>query len=225
MATEMKKHIITLKEVNKINEDYYIYDFYMPDGIEFVEGQYGVFMHVDKEILGRKVRAFSIASTQREDVFKIGLKIGDEPSDFKQKMLDLKVGEKMLFNGPMGNFTLEEEYESVFIAGGIGITPIRGLLKLLEENKTKKEAFLVYSEPRKIYPFKEEFDKMDFVNAEYKYTIENTKEAIGRAASKFNNKAFYYISGSPGFVGGISEQLIEHGINKGNIKYDRFTGY
>ena len=225
MAAEMKKIIITLKEINKIGEDYYIYDFYKPTGIEFVEGQYGVFMHVDKEVVGRKVRAFSIASTQKEDVFKIALKICEEPSDFKQKMLDLKIGEEMIFNGPMGNFTLEEDYESVFIAGAIGITPIRGLLKLLEENNTKKETYLVYSEPKKIYPFKEEFDKMNFLISEYKNTIDNTKEAINKAASKFNNKAFYYISGSPGFVSSVSEQLGEHGIDKDKIKHDRFTGY
>ena len=224
MAEEIKKFVIELKAVSVI-EDYYIFDFLVPSGIKFVEGQYGVFMHIDKEIEGRKVRAFSIASSVNEDSFKVGIKIPENPSDFKVKMRDLEIGETMMFNGPMGKFTFEEGYDSVFVGGGIGITPIRGLLKQIEELRIHKDSVLIYSEARGIYPFREEFDKMDFIEKHYKNTIKNTQEAIDNASLKYQNRAFYYISGSPGFINGIKEQLLNNGIELTNIKFDRFTGY
>ena len=224
MANEMEKFVIELKEVSVI-EDYYIFDFLAPSGIKFIEGQYGVFMHIDKDIEGRKVRAFSIASSVNENVFKVGTKIPENPSDFKVKMRDLEIGETMMFNGPMGNFTLEKGFDSVFVGGGIGITPIRGLLRQAEELKLNNDTVLIYSEARSIYPFKEEFDKMDLTEIYYKNNVENTKVAIDNASLKYLNNAFYYISGSPGFITGIKEQLLNNGIELTNIKFDRFTGY
>jgi len=225
MADEMKKYVVELEKVSIVGDDYYIFDFKIPKGITFKEGQYGVFVHVDKEIEGRKVRAFSIASSNNEDVFKIATKIIENPSDFKIKMRELKIGDTMTFNGPMGSFILKEDFHSVFIAGGIGITPIRGILKQIEELSYNKESVLIYSEPRNVYPFKEEFDNMYFLDKHYKNNVENTQEAIVLALDKYANKAYYYIAGSPRFVGGIKEQLMNNGIGEKNIKFDRFSGY
>ena len=225
MSDDMKRHVIELVNKSIVGEDYYIFDFKIPEGIVFKEGQYGVFMHVDKEIDGRKYRAFSIASSRDENVFKIATKIVFNPSDFKVKMRDLQIGDTMTYDGPMGSFILEEEYDSVFIAGGIGITPIRGLIKKLENIGSEKKSVLIYSEPRGIYPFKNEFDKIGFIEKFYKTNIDNTQEAILSVLLKHLNKAFYYISGSPRFVSGVIEQLTSNGIDKANIKFDRFNGY
>lgn len=225
MSDEIKRFVIELINVNKIGEDYYVFDFKIPNNLSYKEGQYGVFMHVDKEIEGRKVRAFSIASSKEEEVFKIATKIIEVPSDFKFKMLELKIGDTMTYDGPMGSFILEEEYHSVFIAGGIGITPIRGIIKQIEKLNINKEVVLIYSEPRAIYPFKDEFDKLSFVEKHYKTNTKNTQEIIEKAANKYLNKAIYYVAGSPGFVGGVKEQLVNNGVSISQIKFDRFNGY
>ena len=225
MSEEMKKYELELLGKTIVGEDYYIFDFSVPKGISFKEGQYGVFLHIDKDIEGRKMRAFSIASSNTEDVFKVATKIIKEPSDFKVKMRELSIGDKMSFTGPMGSFTLEKDYHSVFIAGGIGITPIRGILKQLEELKLDKDSILIYSEPREIYPFKDDFDKMDFLESRYRKTAEKTKKAIDEVSFDYQNKAFYYISGSPSFVSAITKQLLNAGVDKMLIKFDRFNGY
>ncbi|MBU1020229.1 MAG: FAD-dependent oxidoreductase [Firmicutes bacterium] len=225
MSDEMKKYFLSLREIEKVGTDYYIFNFEMPEDIQFTEGQYGVFMHVDKQIEGRKVRAFSVASSNKEDVFKIATKIVETPSDFKAKMLELKPGDQMTFDGPMGSFTLEKNYHVVLIAGGIGITPIRSLVKQIEAIKLHKAVELVYSEPRKIYPFQDEFDHLDFLDKHYANTVENTRENIANVTKKYLNSAYYYISGSPSFVNAIAEQIREYGIETSNIKFDRFNGY
>jgi ferredoxin-NADP reductase len=225
MSDEMKKYFLVLRNVEKVGEDYYVFDFDMPKDIQYTEGQYGVFMHVDKQVEGRKVRAFSVASSTNETYFKVGTKIVAAPSDFKAKMLELKPGDQMTFDGPMGSFTLEKDYHVVLIAGGIGITPIRSIIKQIEHSKLHKAVELVYSEPRDMYPFKDDFDQLDFLDVQYANSVENTKMAIADVTKKYLNSAFYYISGSPSFVSGISEQLREYGIETSHIKFDRFNGY
>ena len=225
MADEMKKYIIELLNVDKVGEDYYLFDFSVPKELVFKEGQYGVFMHVNKEIEGRKVRAFSIASSNSEKVFKVGTKITRNPSDFKKKMLELKIGDTMTFTGPMGDFILNLEHHSVFIAGGIGITPIRGIIKQMEAININKEAVLIYSEPRSVYPYQDDFDKIVFLDNYYKNGIDNTKVAIDEVSLKYLNNAIYYVAGSPGFVKGIKEQLINNKIDITKILFDRFPGY
>ena len=148
-----------------------------------------------------------------------------EQQEFKKKMLELDTGDSMTFDGPMGSFVLNDEMDCVFIAGGIGITPIRGILAQLVDKHGSKKVELIYSEPREIYPFKKEFDKMTFVKKYYKSNIENTKETIDKVSFKCLNKAIYYIAGSPGFVGGVKEQLLNNGVKNNNIIFDRFNGY
>lgn len=225
MANKMERYLLELENITVVGEDYYVFDFKMPKDINFKAGQYGIFMHVDKEIEGRKVRALSIASNSNEDTFKAAVKIVENPSDFKLKMRNLQIGDTMTFDGPIGHFILEEDYHGVFIAGGIGITPIRGIVKQIEELKLNKEYSLIYSEPRGIYPFQNELDNFSFLEKFYRTTIENTQEAINNVSSKYLNTAFYYVSGSPAFINAVKELLVELGIEMSNIKFDRFIGY
>jgi ferredoxin-NADP reductase len=221
----MERFELEFLSMSVIGNDYYAFNFKIPKGLHFLEGQYGIFRHVDKEIEGRAMRAFSIASSTFEDELKVAVKITENPSDFKQKMLELKSGDKMLFDGPTGHFTLEKDVDAVYIAGGIGITPIRSILKFCEKTGSKNRNELIYSEAYKVYPFKEELDEMDFVKIHYKNTIENTQEIIDELSLELSNDAVYYVCGSPGFITGIKERLIQNGIRDDRVKFDRFSGY
>ena len=225
MSVEMTRNILTLIDIEKVGDDYYIFNFDMPEGIVFKEGQYGSFKHVDKEIEGRKVRALSYASGINEKIFKIGTRIIEKPSDFKAKMLELQPGDKMTVDGPLGDFTLEADYNSVFLAAGIGITPIRGLLKQLEGLNYTKEATLVHAEHRQFYCFTDDFSKMKNVNVKYEKTGENMKSTAAIMGAKYKNDAFYYVSGNPGYVTAVTSILQGEGVDPKQIKFDKFTGY
>ena len=95
MSEEMKRFELTLIDNEQVGVDYFIFNFEMPKGLIYKEGQYGAFKHVDKEIEGRKVRALTLASKCDDEVLKIATVITDSPSDFKAKMLDLKKGDKI----------------------------------------------------------------------------------------------------------------------------------
>ena len=225
MSEEMKRSVLNFISKEQVGDDYFIFNFEMPKDIKFVEGQYGAFKHVDKDIEGRKVRAFSYASKVNENVFKIGTKIIETPSDFKAKMLELKPGDTMTVDGPLGDFTLEEDENSVFLAAGIGITPMRSMLMKMQDINYTQEATLVYAEHRQFYCFKEDFNKMTNVNVKYEKTGEDMKSTAAKMGAKYKNDAFYYISGNPGYVTAISTILQGIGIDSKNIKFDKFTGY
>lgn len=225
MADEMKRYILELKKVSRVGDDYYVFDFVKPEGITYKNGQYGAFMHVGKEIEGRKMRAFSFAASIDEDFFRIATKIIETPSDFKDKMRSLSPGETMTVDGPLGSFTLENDRKAVFIAGGIGITPIRSILTEISNGDYNHDVELLYAEDRAIYPFSSEFDRMNKVNVHYIDSREETAKKITNMIGKYMNDAIYYMAGSPGFIKATKAHLEQGGILTKNIKYDQFNGY
>lgn len=217
----MARYTLTLDQISH-QEPYLILTFHKPEGITFEDGQYGVFLHVDRPVEGRKMRAFSFASSNLDNDFIIATKISNQPSSFKQHMLSLQPGDQMTVDGPMGNMTLDPHKARVFIAGGIGITPIRAILRGLD---TYQETSLVYSQQNEVYPFLDDFNEMDGLTLELTSGTVRTKFLIEQQANLYNNSAVYYVSGSPSFVNGVMDQLKELGITNNHIKYDRFTGY
>jgi len=204
---------------------YYVFNFEKPKGFEFLEGQFGVFSHVNRSVEGKPTRAFSIASGKNENTIKIGVKIIESPSDFKKKMLEMIPGDFMSFRGPVGKFTLEEDHDSVLIAAGIGITPIRSLLLQMKDIEYSGAVDLIYSEGKECYPFKDEIDGMSFLKKHYLSTPEQTISTIKSVSDDYHKHTFYYVCGSPGFVKAIKVVLTENDVPYDHIKYDPFTGY
>lgn len=216
----LDRYELTVLQTNVVGYHLFV-TFEKPNGFQFVDGQYGIFLHVDKEVEGRKMRAFSIASSNQEDTILIGTKLIEPISSFKQHMIALEPGDTMTLSGPTGSFTLEDGYPIVFIAGGIGITPIRSMIQGLAPDTP---ATLVFSEANRDYPMIEAVSR-PFVSTKLVSGREETATTISQTVLEQIDDTYYYIAGSIGFVNGISEQLQQLGIAKDHIKFDRFTGY
>ena len=95
-------------------------------------------------------------------LFKLTLGISDAPSDFKKAMLELKQGMKISMSGPVGSFYLKDDSPSILIAGGIGITPFRSMLKQIEAegNGVGNKIHLLYMDSKKSFIFKDELDEI-----------------------------------------------------------------
>jgi len=225
MSEEMKRFDLTLIDIEIIGTDYFVFNFEMPKGLVFKEGQYGAFKHVDKEIEGRKVRAFSFASTSDEEIFKVGTVIRDNPSDFKAKMKELKKGDKMTVDGPLGDFNLVEDQNAIFFAAGIGITAARGMVKKLEKLNNGLENTLVHADHTEFYVFKDDFSNLENVNVKYEYTGQNMKSTAALMATEYKNDSVYYVSGKPGFVTMVTSIIQGEGVDPSQIKFEKFTGY
>lgn len=217
----MARYTLTVQNVEQL-EQYWTITFNKPQDLVYEDGQYGVFLFVDKPVEGRKMRAFSFASSNQENELVIATKVSNQPSSFKQQIATLKPGDQMTVDGPMGRMTINPNKEKVFIAGGIGITPIRGMLRGLDSYESVN---LVYSEANETYPFLNDLEAMTGLKIDLTSGKVRTTFLIEQQTHLHDNKAVYYVSGSPSFVNGIMAKLKELGISENNIKFDRFTGY
>lgn len=170
----------------------------------------------------------SIASTHDEGIVKIGTRMGETPSTWKQKISSMKPGDKINIRGPFGPFKIQDqESPVVMIAGGIGITPFRAILKQISTEK-QRDIVLVYSS-NEDYLFKAELDAIaknnDKITIHYVSGREEVSSLIAEYAKKYSNDGYYYISGAPSMIKSIQSQLKENGITKKRILNDSFQGY
>jgi ferredoxin-NADP reductase len=112
---------------------------------DFLPGQ---FISLVADHNGREItRAYSLASAPRGHRFDLCL--NRVPGGFFSNYLcDLKEGGAIRFQGPLGFFTLRQPLrDSLFIATGTGIAPIRGMLQWLladEERHHGHEFWLLF---------------------------------------------------------------------------------
>jgi ferredoxin-NADP reductase len=140
---------------------------------------------------GRTItRAYSLASAPRKNEFDLCLN-RVEQGFFSNFLCDMKEGETVKFHGPHGTFVLRSPLrDSILIATGTGIAPIRGFVQWLfaDESRHKdREVHLVYGTryPVDIY-YKDYFDLIahDFPNFHYVITL-------SRAPDEWNGERGY----------------------------------
>ncbi|KAB3530777.1 FAD-dependent oxidoreductase [Alkaliphilus pronyensis] len=224
-----KKHDIYLKEKHKEVGDIYTFIFETEKQIKWKAGQHGVFTISHKKI-NKATRAFSIASIPSEGHIKISMKISEKPSEFKEAILNLKPGMKMSMRGPIGSFYTEKNNPLLFIAGGIGITPYRALIRNLITSPAElsKDVELLYMDSRDEFIYREDFDKAakeSLIKVNYLNKRESLSEKIEGFIDKHGNEAEYFIVGSKAMINSMEAILKDKGIKKKNIKKDTFIGY
>ena len=179
--------------------------------------------------LNNKIYSFSIASSPKEKELMIATRM--RPSAFKNSLKKLKTGGKVKMDGPFGQFVLHENKRTpaVFLAGGIGITPFRSMIK----NRPNRKIVLFYSNrTTKDAPFLEELLDSEKKNKNFELVPIMTREDgehINPKMIKENlknwQKAVYYAVGSTGFVQSMADMLSKMKIKQENIKTENFTGY
>ena len=147
-----KKRELLFLESRKELEDVYTFVFEKDKDVTWKAGQHGLFNITHKKIKN-PIRPFSMASAPAEDTIKITTSIGADPSDFKKAMLELEKGMKIKISGPVGSFYLKDSRPTLLIAGGMGITPFRSILKQIEEegNRSEQQINLLYMDSKKSY--------------------------------------------------------------------------
>jgi ferredoxin-NADP reductase len=146
---------------------------------DFIAGQF-VSMMAPKE--GREItRAYSIASPPRSDP-SFDICLNRVPGGFFSNFLcDMKEGETVNFHGPHGLFTLRNPLrDSIFIATGTGIAPMRGMVQWLFADPSRNqghEFWLVYGTryAKDIY-YREEFEELARENPNFHYIVTLSRE-------------------------------------------------
>lgn len=188
-------------------------------------------------------RYFTISSSPTEKDIKLGIKYYDKPSSFKLKLGRLETGEKIHAGSLAGEFTLPTDWSKklVFIAGGIGATPFRSMVKYMTDLKEKRDVVLLYSNktPGDV-AYKNIFDeaeqKIGLKTLYYMNDLEGASQDANMRVGFINADAIvkeipdykermFYISGPHVMVTAFQDSLSKLGIPSRNIKTDFFPGF
>lgn len=225
-----KNNEIALIEKRKEFSDKYSFSFESKSPLNWKAGQHGIFRFKGEKLNGGNSRMFSVASSPQEKVIIIGTKIGENPSGFKAKLKSMEIGETIFLRGPFGGFFISNYNKNiVMIAGGIGITPMRAILKDLEYKDIKGKVTLFYIDSKREYVFKDELEKIKNNNSKINIIFLNNRkdfeDVILKYTEKHKNDSLYFISGNPNMVKDIRLKLKNKGIKRRNIINDSFRGY
>jgi ferredoxin-NADP reductase len=203
---------------------------------DFAAGQ---FVSLKAEHNGREItRAYSIASAPRENRFDLCL--NRVPGGFFSNFLcDLEEGGEVKFHGPHGYFTLRRPVrDSIFIATGTGIAPIRGMLQeLFADPKLHegREFWLVFGvrHEKDLY-YHREFLELAAKHANFHYlpTLSRPDESWKglrgyvqehvRGIASGRSDMHAYICGLRNMVEANRALLKELGWDRKSIVYERF---
>ena len=127
---------VILKEIVKETRDTYSYIFEVPAGYEYKAGQHALWKMSSHSVDegDRDTRVFSIASAPEDNFLMFTTRITDKHTSFKEILLNrIKPGDEMMVAEPRGEYRIYKDFKStLMIVGGVGITPIRSLLKNLD---------------------------------------------------------------------------------------------
>ncbi|AOV06866.1 FAD-dependent oxidoreductase [Sporosarcina ureilytica] len=224
-----KKSDLALITKYKEADDIYTFLFKKDNDLNWKAGQHGLFTITHRKIKNG-IRPFTVASSPNEDVIRITTKINDHPSEFKKALLELEEGMTIKMSGPVGSFYLKDKNPSLLIAGGIGITPFRAMVKQIEEerNDSNRQLKLLYLDSENVHIYKEELDEVVHNNAmeiTYLTSRDELYKEIDQFVSLYADGGKYFVAGSKAMVDSISRHLKENAISRRNIKKDSFMGY
>lgn len=219
--------------------------WFEPDrSFDFTAGQYleWTLSHSHPDSRGIR-RYFTIASSPTEKGTMLTTRISEKSSSFKSALLNLRAGDEIVVSGREGDFVLPDDPQKklVFIAGGIGITPFRSMIRDLLDRAGTQPIILLYSNKTAAdIAFKDLFDEAAArINLKTVYTLTDAPsvphEWKGRTG--YIDEAFvktevpdwperlFYVSGPEPMVEAFQKMLLAMGVAKANLKTDDFPGY
>ena len=206
--------------VDRVHEYDQVFTFkFAPDAsVPFIPGQYAHLLAPNSPPGRENVRHFSIASTPSEGPlwFSMDLSSG---SDYKNKFAELEVGGKAHLFKVKGEFVLEPEPSGTvfFLAGGIGITPIRPLLLSLVGNAQVEWRLAHVARSGHLY--EKELRSLGGIQARVR------PSELGALLADWTREcpaARWFVSGSSRFVTGMTESLQAQGVSTANLRVENF---
>lgn len=201
--------------------------------VHYVAGQYTELYlpHANADERGEK-HWFTLSSSPTDPLLSITTKFpaeGQRISTFKQTLRKLPLGTQVTLAEPMGDFVLPKTktIPLLFVAGGIGITPMHSMVKYLKDVDEHRDITLIHavSKPEE-FAFRELFESYPLNYIPLVTTKEEplTSKRIVAAMNRTPD-SLVYLSGPEPLIEKLNKDLIADGIDKRNIVTDFFPGY
>ena len=238
---QKRRLYLFLQEKKLIATNTYEFVFGVDHKLKWLAGQYLEITLPHDKVDRRGVRRyFTISSAPSEGLIKLGIKFGEPASSFKQKLLSLNIGDKVTAGQVAGDFVLptDKSLPLIFIAGGIGITPFRSMIKQLIDSGDERAIKLFYASRSRADLAYEELltEAKSKLKLEVFYVVANLQageardaevidEAVIRRLAPDYARSLIYISGPSAMVSNFKQMLKKMGVTEKRIKTDYFPGF
>lgn len=236
------KRLLRFSSVRKLAADTYELIFEGP-APRFTPGQYAEFtIAADKSDSRGNRRYFTIASSPTERDIRLGIRFYADPSAFKSILARFRDGSRLLAGSIAGDFVLPRDRRKklVFIAGGIGVTPFRSMIRYLIDTGESRDIVLLYANRTEAeIAYRDVFDHAQRAGIGFKvfYTLTGSETPLGwrgergyvdaalirRCVPDFADR-HYYVSGSHAMVESLSPVLASLGVSRLRVHRDFFPG-
>jgi ferredoxin-NADP reductase len=209
--------------------------------VDFQPGQYFWVTLVDPpydDEKGPRRHITVVTSPTERGVLGLATRLRD--SAFKRSLAELPEGTEVEVEQPKGSFVLPQETDKhyVFLAGGIGITVFRSMLRYIADEGLPHRVTLVHSNrDRESTAFYDELRELEAANANLEIVFTMTEDSGWDGETRRIDAEMlrdhlgdldtytYFIAGPPGMVEGVSGALQEAGIPEDQTRSQGFSGY
>jgi ferredoxin-NADP reductase len=210
--------------------------------LEYRPGQYFWIELLDPPYQDEKgARRHISAVTSPTERGVIGLCTRLRDSAFKRSLAELPLGAEVEVEQPKGSFVLPDDSARplVFVAGGIGITTFRSMLRYIEDTGLRHRVTLIYSNrDRDSTAFLDELELIAERNPNVRLILTMTEDDAWPGERRRIDAAFfedylgddldtatYMVAGPPAMARAATEELRKAGVDAESIATDSFSGY
>jgi ferredoxin-NADP reductase len=210
--------------------------------VDFAPGQYFFVTlpdvgHQDDKGLRRHITV--VTSPNEKGVLGFATRMRD--SAFKRSLRELPVGAEVEVEPPKGTFALPEDplRPLVFVAGGIGITVFRSMLRYIQEEGLPYRVTLVYSNrDRESTAFLDELRELEQEVPNLRLVLTMTQDPGWEGETRKIDSQFFVdylgedlneytflVAGPPAMTEAMQEALAGAGVKEENVIAERYSGY
>jgi ferredoxin-NADP reductase len=210
------------------------------ENVEFEPGQYFWVELLDPPYEDEKGprRHITVVTSPTEGVLGLATRIRD--TAFKRSLVEMPEGASVDVEQPKGSFVLPEDTSKqyVFVAGGIGITPFRSMLRYIADKGLDYDITLVYSNRDvESTAFLDELKELESVVPRCRVIFTMTDDPSWEGDKRMLDaevlrellgdlESFHFmIAGPPPMAKSVEASLIEAGLSEDQVQSDSFSGY
>ena len=191
--------------------------------IRHIAGQFA-YTHFYSKAVPTEEHHFTISSAPSEKKLQFTIK---KLGDFTSQIHKVKKGEKIQLEGPYGVFSnAKMNGPFLFIAGGIGITPLRSMLKEMKISRNTQKTTLLYAANAKNeMVFYDELTKMsneEWLDVQF-FERRIDKEDIQKALTEMGNETKVFLCGPIPMMKAVEKMLDELHIPRRYVYTEKFA--
>jgi len=233
MRFHVRKHPFEVDEVTQETQDTWSL-YFKGRKLAYKPGQFMV-IRLRRNGKTSESHPFTISSSPTQDRLSISVK---SVGDFTATIGDTKPADIAYIDVPYGIFSFlnHDSDNLVFVAGGIGITPLMSMLRYIHDSDLKRNVTLIWgNKADKDIVFREELGKMEGEMPSLKVVHIMSKqedwqgekgyvdaEKIKKHVDSLQESEFF-ICGPPVMMNSVIKVLKSLGVSKGKIHYEKFA--